>query len=102
MWVKVAEESLLQEKVPYRVKVEDKPIIVIKMGEELYALLNLCPHLGCAMHKGELEGYLIKCPCHDWLFDIRTGEFTAAPEIRLPIYETKVEQGIVYINIKGE
>jgi len=29
---------------------------------------------------------VITCPCHDWRFDVRTGEFLDAPEVRLAVY----------------
>ncbi|MEW6621863.1 MAG: Rieske 2Fe-2S domain-containing protein [Bacillota bacterium] len=60
---------------------------------------NQCPHLGCALHKGKMKGYYLECPCHDWLFDVRTGEFEAAPEITVPTYEVKIEEGKVYVKV---
>lgn len=101
MWMKVTDKESLVEKVPLMVKVGGESIIIIKMGDELFALNNQCPHLGCPLHKGELEGYFLKCPCHDWIFDIRTGEFTAAPEIKVPFYQTKIDKGEVYVLKEG-
>jgi len=101
MWMKVTDEKSLVEKVPFRAKIDGEPIIIIKVEDELFALHNQCPHLGCALHKGELEGYFLKCPCHDWIFDIRTGEFIDATEIKLPLYQTKIEEGTVYIFKEG-
>ena len=99
--MKVTDEEAIIEKVPFRAKIDGEPIIIIKVEYELFALHNQCPHLGCTLHKGELEGYFIKCPCHDWIFDIRTGEFTAATEIKLPMYQTKIEEGMVFIFKQG-
>jgi len=48
-----------------------------------------------------LEGYILKCPCHDWRFDIRTGEFLAAPEIRLPTYPVREAAGKLFI-VRGD
>ena len=54
----------------------------------------------CLLSKGTLEGYTVKCPCHDWKFDIRTGEFVTAKEIIIPVYQTKTSEGNIYVNIK--
>jgi 3-phenylpropionate/trans-cinnamate dioxygenase ferredoxin subunit len=54
----------------------------------------------CPLSKGDLEGYVIKCPCHDWRFDIRSGEFLDAKEITVHAYETKVDDGKVYVNLE--
>ena len=56
----------------------------------------------CPLSKGELEGYVIKCPCHDWRFDIRSGEFLDAKELKIPVYELKVSDGNIYLKMVGE
>ncbi len=104
-WEQVFPLAELETGVPQRAKVGDTRIVVVKIlstqngnsKEEIYALHDQCPHLGCALHKGSLEGYMLKCPCHDWIFDIRTGHFVNAPEIKIPTYEVKVEEGNIYI-----
>jgi 3-phenylpropionate/trans-cinnamate dioxygenase ferredoxin subunit len=55
----------------------------------------------CPLSKGTLEGYVIKCPCHGWKFDIRNGEFLDATEIKVPIYETSLMEGSVFVNMEG-
>ena len=41
------------------------------------------------------------CPCHDWRFDVRSGEFLDAPELRIATFATKVEDGKVLVELKG-
>jgi len=55
--------------------------------------------MACPLGGGSLDGYVIKCPCHDWRYDIRTGEFLDAKEIKIPIYESRVSDGKVFVNI---
>ena len=62
-------------------------ILLIKKAKEIYAVSNKCAHMACALSGGTLEGYTLKCPCHDWKFDIRTGEFLSAKEIKIPTYQ---------------
>jgi 3-phenylpropionate/trans-cinnamate dioxygenase ferredoxin subunit len=55
--------------------------------------------MACSLGGGTLEGYTIKCPCHDWGFDIRTGEFLDAKEIRIQTYEWKLSEGKILIKV---
>ncbi|EEG76681.1 Rieske (2Fe-2S) protein [Dethiobacter alkaliphilus] len=83
-----------------KAKIKGLPVLLARVGQEIYALHNQCPHLGCMMHRGTLDGYLLTCPCHDWVFDIRCGEFTAAPEIKIPVYPVKVENGEILVKLE--
>lgn len=101
-WIAVMPASKLTEGSISKHKLDNNPLLLIQRGETIYALLNQCPHLGCAMHNGELSGFILKCPCHDWLFDIRNGQFITAPEIKIPVFPVKVENGEILVNIGGE
>jgi 3-phenylpropionate/trans-cinnamate dioxygenase ferredoxin subunit len=75
------------------------PIILVKKLEKIYAVSNKCAHMGCTLSRGSLVGLSVKCPCHEWMFDLRTGEFVTASQIRIPVYECKVEEHKIYVKI---
>ncbi|MEI7481202.1 MAG: Rieske (2Fe-2S) protein [Elusimicrobiota bacterium] len=101
-WVRVMEETALREQSMAAVSPKGLPVLLIrKTAGEIYALANQCAHIGCPLYRGSLEGYILQCPCHDWRFDIRTGIFADAPEIRLRVYEWKIAEGQIYIKIQG-
>ena len=75
------------------------PILLVKNNGNVYAVSNKCAHMGCTLSRGSLWGLTVRCPCHEWSFDLRTGEFVTAGEIRLPVYETKVEADRIYVKI---
>ncbi len=57
----------------------DKPIAVFRLGDEVFALHDLCT-LGLArLSDGFVEDDCIECPLHQGLFDIRTGAPRCAP-----------------------
>lgn len=91
----------LPEGSTVQAKVKERGIVLMRVEQKIFALLNECPHLGCKMHRGELNGFLLTCPCHDWIFDIRSGEFTTAPEIIIPVYPVKVENGEIFVKLEG-
>jgi 3-phenylpropionate/trans-cinnamate dioxygenase ferredoxin subunit len=57
--------------------------------------------MACPLEGGKLEGATLTCPCHDWRFDVRSGEFLDAPELRITTFATKVEDGKVLVELKG-
>jgi len=59
-------------------------ILLIKKAKEIYAVSNKCAHMACALSGGTLEGYTLKCPCHDWKFDIRTANSSAQKRSKYP------------------
>ena len=74
-------------------------LLVRKSGAEIYAVANKCSHMGCPLSRGRLDGYILQCPCHDWRFDVRTGAFLDAPEIRLPLYGWQIADGQILIRL---
>ena len=73
------------------------PVLLVKKGGAVFALENRCAHMGCPLAAGSLEGYTLKCPCHDWRFDVRDGSFLDAPELRLKTYAVEIKNGKVFI-----
>ena len=99
-WIPVIEESKLKEQSVKLVNPKGLSILLIrKAKDEIYAISNKCAHMACALRTGKLDGYVITCPCHDWRFDIRTGEFMDAREIAIPIYMVKSENGNIYVKL---
>lgn len=104
-WITAFEESKLKEDKIKIFKGKDKQIALIKKDNEVYALLNECPHEGCPLKNGTLDGFVLKCACHNWGFDIRTGENVDTGEYidmddpRVETFETKVSDGNVEILI---
>ena len=75
-------------------------VLLARVDGAVYAISGKCLHMACPLFTGKLEGYIITCPCHDWRFDVRTGQFLDAPELGLAIYSTKSEDGKLFINLK--
>jgi 3-phenylpropionate/trans-cinnamate dioxygenase ferredoxin subunit len=82
------------------VRVKGRPILLVRVGGEVFGLSNRCPHAGCTFEGGILRDYIVMCPCHGWKFDIRTGEYTENKQTILQTYRCKVEGGKIFIEIK--
>jgi nitrite reductase/ring-hydroxylating ferredoxin subunit len=101
-WIKVMQESAL---APDRLKFiypKGIGIILIRKSGKIYALRNMCAHLGCPFTGAKLQDFVLTCPCHDWRYDIRTGKFLDAPEISLQTYNTKTEGPDICVELTEE
>ena len=46
----------------------------------------------------QLDGYLVECPLHYAIFDVRTGKFVVGPiSTDVPAYETRVDGDTVLV-----
>ncbi len=84
------------------VRVKGRSILLVKQGGQVFAVSNLCPHMGCTLDKGILREYMVMCPCHGWKFDVRNGQYESIKEITLVSYRCKVQNGKVSVEIKDD
>lgn len=101
-WIAVIDADKLKHGVPLAVYPLGVAVLLVKQGAETYALADKCAHMACPLEGGKLEGFLLTCPCHDWTFDIRTGQLVEAHEITIATYPVKVEDGRVFLRMSGE
>jgi 3-phenylpropionate/trans-cinnamate dioxygenase ferredoxin subunit len=89
------------------VTVNDHEIGIFNLDGSYYALLNYCPHRAGPLCHGRVrpliqpgevgevsyvrEGEILKCPWHQWEFDIRTGQALYDPRLRVRTYEVRQE-----------
>jgi 3-phenylpropionate/trans-cinnamate dioxygenase ferredoxin subunit len=89
------------------VEAGSRSIGVFNIGGQFYALRNICPHQGAELCQGlttalvgssgpgsfeyEREGEIVRCPWHQWEFDIKTGCMVVDPAMRTMSYEVTVE-----------
>ncbi len=98
-WIFAAEESSIPENGMAAVFPKGLQVLIVRKSGLIYAISNKCAHMACSLASGILEGYTLKCPCHDWKYDIRSGEFIDAKEIRLPVYDLRVSDGKIFVKI---
>ena len=82
--------------------IEGIPILFLKQSGQVYAIDNRCPHQGCGLSGGTLEGAVVICPCHDWRFSLKTGEYEEEPSMKLIKFDYKIEAGKIYVKLPDE
>jgi 3-phenylpropionate/trans-cinnamate dioxygenase ferredoxin subunit len=95
------------------VTVKGREIGVFNVEGSFFALLNYCPHRAGPLCRGRLrplvvpdgvygldyerEGEILKCPWHQWEFDLRTGQALCDESLRVRTYQVVQEDGQVVL-----
>jgi nitrite reductase/ring-hydroxylating ferredoxin subunit len=101
-FVRVATLSELSDPALAVVTIEGEDILLVRMGESVYAVGNECTHEYIWLDDGILhaETCEIECPMHEGRFDLRTGEATHEPcEVPLPSYPVRLEGDDVLVGL---
>jgi nitrite reductase/ring-hydroxylating ferredoxin subunit len=92
------------------ITIAGRSIGIFNINGEFFALRNRCPHAGAPLCQGVLSGFvhsqgpgdytytqkgeILRCPWHQWEFDIKTGQSWFDPvKTRARSYEAKIEPG---------
>lgn len=99
-FIKAIDEKQVRENSLTTKEIGGKAIVFTKVGGVCLAFDQACTHAQCRLEEGFLEGLVVECPCHGGRFNIRTGEVLSQPPVKpLPVYQTKVEEGWVWVEI---
>ncbi len=83
-----------------RVVVGTLQVGLFRVGDELHAMENACPHAGLPLSEGLLEGCVVTCTAHGWRFDVRSGFPPGdADGFPIPCFPVRVEDGEVYVDV---
>jgi len=95
---RVAEDEQIQEGKATVVKLDDKEVLLTKVGGEICACGNSCPHAGAPLSDGIVQDGAVVCPWHNAKFDLRDGSLQAPPAMNdLPVYDVDVRDGQVLL-----
>ncbi len=91
-WTPAADPSQLADSKPLRTVVGETPVLLLRDGENIFAIHDRCSHRGCSLSEGKLEGDEIVCACHGSRFDRRDGSVRGGPATAAqPSFQVRVE-----------
>ncbi|MDZ7414434.1 MAG: FAD-dependent oxidoreductase [candidate division KSB1 bacterium] len=90
--------SELTPGTPKAMRVGDKEVLLVRLGDAVHACGGECSHYGAPLAEGFVAGHEVVCPWHNARFDLRSGAVVAPPALDdLAAYDVEVENGEVYI-----
>ncbi|MGH2826916.1 MAG: ubiquinol-cytochrome c reductase iron-sulfur subunit [Actinomycetota bacterium] len=88
---RIASDLAPGEAVAFDYPGDDDPAIAVRLDDgALVAYSSVCTHLACAVLWIKASGRL-ECPCHDGVFNVRTGGVVAGPPPR-PLPSIRLEE----------
>ena len=67
-------------------------------ADEVFALLDRCPHKGGPLSQGIVFGQQVACPLHNWTIGLCDGMAHAPDEGCTSRFAVKVEAGVVHLD----
>jgi len=93
--------SQLQDGKPLKVSLGAKDVCVARIGEEVFAVADMCTHSEASLSEGDISNYKIECWLHGAEFDLRTGEALTPPAVEnLETFEVRRDGDTVTISEK--
>jgi len=100
-WIRVTRCEDIPLREGRAVQVQGRELALFNLGERFLAVENRCPHRGGPLSDGIVSGKVVVCPLHAWRVCLDDGTVVKPAEQKacLSTYSTKVEDGIVCIQI---
>ena len=67
--------------------------------DEVFALLDRCPHKGGPLSQGIVYGDKVACPMHSWKISLVDGKAEEPDVGETACFNTKIEDGFVYLEL---
>jgi 3-phenylpropionate/trans-cinnamate dioxygenase ferredoxin subunit len=85
-----------------RFDVNGKPVAVVRIDDEVYAIGDICSHANVSLSDGEVwcETKQLECPRHSSAFSLVTGVPETLPATQpVPVYVARVVDGQVDVEV---
>ena len=88
-WAALDVEKIPEGK-PTKAKAGAQALVLVREGERILALHDVCSHAGCSLSTGKLVDGQIECPCHGSRYRLANGHVTRGPSVYdQPAYEVR-------------
>lgn len=92
-------DSLVDGK-PKKITLGDKDVCVARIGDEVFAVADMCTHSEASLSEGDISNHKIECWLHGAEFDLRTGQALTLPaNIPLETYAVSIDGNAVTVKI---
>jgi nitrite reductase (NADH) small subunit/3-phenylpropionate/trans-cinnamate dioxygenase ferredoxin subunit len=71
-------------------EVGERVIAVFNDNGELFAIDDMCPHMGASLADGCLQDSAVTCPWHAWSFDVRDGSWCDNRRLKTDTFSVRI------------
>jgi len=97
--IRVCTLSDLDDRKPAGFEVAGNPVVLVREGDTVHALADVCSHAEIALSEGEVTRKGLECWLHGSCFDLRTGEPSSPPATDpVAVYAVMIEGDDVYVD----
>ncbi|MFI6100121.1 non-heme iron oxygenase ferredoxin subunit [Lentzea sp. NPDC051213] len=98
--IKVCALSELDDRKPFPANVDDVDVVLVRDGERVHALADLCSHAAVSLSEGEISRKGIECWLHGSCFDLETGKPSSPPATEpVDVYAVDIRDGDVFVDV---
>ncbi|MGB0767176.1 MAG: Rieske (2Fe-2S) protein [Phycisphaeraceae bacterium] len=103
-WIDIADADQLPEGGRLCTAAAGKPLLVLNIDGQPYAIANQCPHAGRPLEEGEVHGTVITCPFHGYAYNLKNGNNLDHPEFEPPVptYPARIDSGKVQVALETQ
>ncbi|MGE3313674.1 MAG: Rieske (2Fe-2S) protein [Planctomycetaceae bacterium] len=79
------------------VVIDETPALLLRVGDQFFAIEDVCTHDGQPLTDGPVAGTEITCPRHGARFDLKTGQPLCMPATEpVATFEIEIREGSVF------
>jgi nitrite reductase/ring-hydroxylating ferredoxin subunit len=99
-WQVLCPVAKVSEGEPVGIKLGDLRVALYMVNGEVFATDDVCPHAYALLSTGFFEEYVIECPLHGAMFDVRTGRCQTTTFKDVRTYAVEVRDGEVFVDLE--
>lgn len=81
------------------VTVNGRHVALFRLGDDFYAIDNLCLHKAGPLCEGFIDNDVVTCPWHGWSYEIRTGTLVQDPRVGVSKHDVRVEGELISVRL---
>jgi nitrite reductase (NADH) small subunit/3-phenylpropionate/trans-cinnamate dioxygenase ferredoxin subunit len=82
------------------VTVNGRHVALFRLGDEFYAIDNLCLHKAGPLCEGFIDGNdVVTCPWHGWSYEIKTGTLVQDPRVGVSKHEVRIDGDAISVRL---
>jgi toluene monooxygenase system ferredoxin subunit len=80
--------------------VGDQRIVLISIGGQIRSYADACPHMRTPLSGGSLNGVVLTCATHGWVFDVNTGRGINPAQACLTEFATMIQGNEILVDVE--